>query len=1089
MSTPNSGLWSPLTSAIALRIRRARSRREKTNEQQASSEPASKKIKANKTGGKVTMTDRAARGGARKGSGAAASAGADASANASAAAKAAAVKAAGAVGTGTTVAPASVAAKRTSQGKPAAGPANEPNGDVTTAGTTTKAPPTSVTPSATTTSQPPAAAAVTQGDNNNTSASESSAASTPVDINPFLQATSSPSSPAPKQSLPPLNTSLPAASVVPPARSPSASTPISATPSARFNDLRCPTTAAGYPKPSASSAFVGNRRRVSARMHDSGVELARGSARSSMDVSRFPKDSARSSMDKSTASFDSGLTATSADWPTHPYELNTVAELDQLPLGSEVNFRARIETQRQLSKALDFLLFRDQTHSVQGVLSRKEMEMVSWVQKLPAESLVQVNGILKAPPEPVRSATQCGVEVSVQSIHLVNVAHHAAFSNYKPPESLRNRMASRILDLRHPSNQALFRIRSLVTRKFHEVLFDNGFVEINTPKLQPAATESGAAVFKVNYFGRNAFLAQSPQLAKQMSVSADFGRVFEVGPVFRAENSNTHRHLTEYTGLDIEMAIEHDYHEVIDVVDRFLKAVFKAVYSMPEVAVVQTRWPSGEFKYLDETLILDFREGIKMLREDGREVEEEEDLSTPDEIRLGQLVREKYGTDYYVLDKFPASARPFYTHKDPEDPRWTRSFDIFIRGQEICSGGQRIHDAEELRANLQAAGMTEDGMEDYMSAFDLGAPPHAGAGLGLERIVAWMLELGDVRYASLFHRDPKSLPERAPGLSHPDADTTKPLPNGQMPPVEKLIANYGDASNTSWLDDRFEIWRHPSGAAVGYVKQDKFAMMTGDPLCDSSQYKEVCAAFVKFVVSELHLVPVWMLVSFEVQKILAQQMGWRTLSCTEEQRVDADKHHNVNGVGAKARRVEREGVKIHEVKADADFIKRADTAIEAWKASRKTKGKQIHMTEVRPWVDMEHRRYFAAEKDGKVLAMVVLAKLSHKHGWQVKWALDFPDSINGAIEVLIEFMLSSVTGQVTFGVGVSEKLTAGEHLHGIRARFLATTYNSIVESLGLRRKAGFRSKFGALGESVYICYPKHGVGLRDLSQIIKFFQD
>lgn len=850
------------------------------------------------------------------------------------------------------------------------------------------------------------------------------------------------------------------------------STPAPSTPATPVTPTSStPTSSATFPLPALHhrSAFVSS---TLARMNDSGVELAKGSARSSMD--------------RSTASLDSGRTSMSADWPTHPYELNTIPQLDKLPLGTEVNFRARISTQRQLSRALDFLLFRDQTHSVQGVLSREHMDMVKWVQKIPPESLVQVNGVLKAPPEPIRSATQACVEVQVESIHVVAAAHNAPFTTYKPPETLRNRMSSRILDLRHPSNQALFRIRSLVARKFRETLDAQAFVEINTPKLQPAATESGAAVFKVNYFGRNAFLAQSPQLAKQMSVSADFGRVFEVGPVFRAENSNTHRHLTEYTGLDIEMAIEHDYHEVIDVIDDFLKAVFKAVYEMPEVAEVQKRWPSGEFKYLDETLILDFREGIRMLRDDGRDVEEE-DLSTPDEMRLGQLVREKYGTDYYVLDRFPANARPFYTHRDPEDPRWTRSFDIFIRGQEICSGGQRIHDAEELRANMRDAGMSEEGMEDYMAAFDLGAPPHAGAGLGLERIIAWMLELGDVRYASLFHRDPKSLPERAPGLTHPEADTTKPDPAGRPPPIEKLIANYGDASNTSWLDDRFDIWRHPSGAAVGYVKQDKFAMITGDPLCDRTQYKEVVSAFVKFVISELRLVPVWMLVSYEVQKILAQQMGWRTLSCTEEQRVDANKHHNTNGGGPKARRVEREGVKIHEVKPDADFMRRADPAIESWKASRK--GKQIHMTEVRPWVDTEHRRYFAAEKDGKVLALVVLAKLSPKHGWQVKWALDFPGSVNGAIEVLIEFTLSSVTGQVTFGVGVSEKLTPGEHLHGIRARFLATTYSSIVDSLGLRRKAGFRSKFGALGEEVYICYPKHGVGLRDLNQIIKFFQD
>ncbi|KAI5463065.1 hypothetical protein BGZ63DRAFT_352126 [Mariannaea sp. PMI_226] len=785
----------------------------------------------------------------------------------------------------------------------------------------------------------------------------------------------------------------------------------------------------------------------------------------------------------SRTSTESTRTTMSQDWPTHPYELNTVTELDTLPIGTEVTFRARIETQRPLSKHLDFLLLRDQTFSVQGVLARDAGNTDF--------SLVQVSGTLKEPPEPIRSATHSCVEVDIETIHLVNAATNLAFTNYKPPETLRNRMSSRILDLRHPANQALFRVRSTVARTFRNTLEDLGFVEINTPKLQPAATESGAAVFPVSYFGRRAFLAQSPQLAKQMSISADFGRVFEVGPVFRAENSNTHRHLTEYTGLDIEMAIEYDYHEVIAILDEFLKATFRAVYSMPEVEVIRKRWPSSEFKWLEQTPIIPFTEGIQMLRDDGRDVEEE-DLSTPDEMRLGQLVREKYGTDYYVLDKFPTNARPFYTAKDPEDPKWTRSFDIFIRGQEICSGGQRIHNADELRASMAVAGMTDDGMEDYLTGFDLGAPPHAGAGLGLERIVAWMLELGDVRYASLFHRDPKSLPEKAPGLPHPEADTTKPHPAGVQPALEKLIANYGDASNTSWLDDRFEIWRHSSGAAIGWVPQEKFAMVTGDPLCDQSQYADVIRDFVKYLVSERRLTPLWMLVSFDVQKILAKELHWRTLSCTEEQRVDTDRRslkaaNQANNLAAKARRVEREGIKIHEVKADADFMSRADPAIEAWKGSRK--GKQVHLTEVRPWVDPEHRRYFAAEKDGKVLSMVVLHKLAPRHGWQVKWALDFPGATNGAIEVLIGHALDSVTGKVTFGAGVSEKLTPGEHLSGLRARFLSATYRSIVDSLGLRRKASFRSKFGALGEEVYICYPKHGVGLRDMQQIIKFFQD
>ncbi|KAH7465243.1 Aspartate--tRNA ligase, cytoplasmic [Fusarium oxysporum f. sp. matthiolae] len=792
----------------------------------------------------------------------------------------------------------------------------------------------------------------------------------------------------------------------------------------------------------------------------------------------------------SRTSLESGRTSMSADWPVHSGEINTISQLDSLPIGTEVTFRARVETQRSLSKVLDFLLLRDQTHSVQGILARDadNADFVKWVRKISPESLVHVCGVLKQPPEPIRSATHSGIEVDICSIHLVNPAQNLPFSNYKPPETLRNRMSSRILDLRHPSNQALFRVGSLVSRTFRNTLEEQGFVEVHTPKLQPAATESGAAVFPVNYFGRRAFLAQSPQLAKQMSISADFGRVFEIGPVFRAENSNTHRHLTEYTGLDLEMAVNTDYHEVIQLIDIFLKEVFKAVYSSREIEIIRKRWPSSEFKWLDETPIIPFSEGIQMLRDDGRDVKEG-DLSTPDEIRLGQLVCEKFGTHYYVLDRFPASARPFYTAKDPEDPKYTRSFDIFIRGQEICSGGQRIHNVEELRANMAVAGVEEDGMEDYLTAFELGAPPHAGAGLGLERIVTWMLELGDVRYASLFHRDPKSLPAKFPGLPHPEADTTKPHSPDHPPALEKLIANYGDASNTSWLDDRFQIWRHETGAAVGWVQQGKFAIITGDPLCDRSQYTEVIRAFVEHITFVLRLTPVWILVSYEVQKILASELRWRSLSCTEEQRVHADKHNasQVSGLAAKARRVEREGIKIHEVKADEDFIRRADPAIVEWKAARK--GKQVHLTEVRPWVDQEHRRYFAAEKDGKVLSLVVLAKLAPRHGWQVKWALDFPGAVNGAIEVLISHALSNVTGQITFGAGVSETLTPGEHLSGLRARFLAAAYRSIVDSLGLRRKSTFRSKFGALGEEVYICYPKHGVALRDFQQIVKFFQD
>lgn len=335
---------------------------------------------------------------------------------------------------------------------------------------------------------------------------------------------------------------------------------------------------------------------------------------------------------------------------------------------------------------------------------------------------------------------------------------------------------------------------------------------------------------------------------------------------------STHQHLTEYTGLDIEMSLKHDYHEVISLIDKFLKATFKAVYEMPDLTQVQRRWAKKPLKWRNETLILDFRQGIEMLREDGREVDDA-DLAEHDEIRLGQLVMDRFDTDYYILDKFPAATRPFYTRGDSEEAEWTNSFDIFIRGREICSGGQRINDAEELRSRLRSLSISEEEMADYLAAFDFGMPPHGGAGLGLERIVTWMLELGDIRYASLFYRDSQSLPDRALRLAHPDADTTKPHEHGSPPPIEKLIANYGDATNTSWLDDRVEIWRHPTGSAVGYVKHGKFAVVMGGPLCDAAQYVDVYESFVSFVQSELKVVPVWMLVSLNFKVASSALLG------------------------------------------------------------------------------------------------------------------------------------------------------------------------------------------------------------------------
>lgn len=803
----------------------------------------------------------------------------------------------------------------------------------------------------------------------------------------------------------------------------------------------------------------------------------------------------------------------------------TVGQLQDTARGTRVSFQGRISTKRSVSKALIFVLLRDQADSVQTIFSNASsaaQDATRQVRKLPAESLIQAEGVLRDAPKPVRSASISDKEVAVESIRIISPARHvASWNTYKPVRTLRNRLASRVLDLRHPANQALFRIEACVMRTFAETLEAKGLVQVKTPKLQPAASESGAASFQVNYFGRKALLAQSPQLAKQMSICADFGGIFEIGPVFRAEDSNTHRHLTEYTGLDLEVAIgtgteRNHYHQAMDLVDDFLKRTFEAVYRMPEVDQARQRWPSERLRWLEKTPVVDFKHGVQLLREDGRDVEELADLSHADEFRLGQLVRERYGTDYYILDRFPAAARPFYTFRDPDSPEYTHSFDVFIRGREVCSGGQRIHDAQALRDSLASSGIPQDELAHYLEAFDLGAPPHAGAGLGLERIVAWLLELGDVRYASLYHRDPKSLPRRKPGLPHPEAATQGGAPHkrtrrstgAELPsspsqrqqhspsplPLAKLIANYGDSSNTSWLDDRFEVWNHPdTGAAVGYVCRGKLAIMTGDPLCDASQYKSTCAAFLRFITKERKLTPIWLLVSRQVQAVLAQDFRWRTFTCVQEQRVGEDRQgpNSTQKAGQKARRTKRAGVKTQEVdvRADAGFVNRVEALLEAWEAEHNKQ--QAHLTKVDLWADQEHRRYFTAEKDHEIQCLVVLARLAPRRGWQIKWALDFPGAVNGAIDSLLAHVLKAVSGPLTFGASPSYTLRPEANLNGILAKLLVAVYEATIRRMGLLSRNSFRDKFGTYGEDLFLCYPRHRTVrlAKNWKRLAKFFQE
>jgi len=324
---------------------------------------------------------------------------------------------------------------------------------------------------------------------------------------------------------------------------------------------------------------------------------------------------------------------------------------------------------------------------------------------------------------------------------------------------MNTRLDNRVFDLRVPTTQAIFKLQSGVAHLFREYLDSKDFIEIHSPKLIGGASEGGSNVFKFKYFNQDACLAQSPQLYKQMCIIADFKRVYEIGPVFRAENSFTSRHLCEFTGLDLEMEIKEHFFEVLDILGELFYFIFKGLNERyaKELEIVNNQYPFEPLILTPEVLKLPWSEGIKLLTENGFKQDINEDLDTENEKALGKLVRDKYKTDFYILYGYPKSARPFYTMPDPKDENFTNSFDAFIRGEEVLSGAQRIHDYDLLLQKIKEKEINPETLSDYLNSFKLGAPAHGGAGIGLERVVKLFIGLGNIKKCVLFPRDPKRL--------------------------------------------------------------------------------------------------------------------------------------------------------------------------------------------------------------------------------------------------------------------------------------------------------------------------------------------
>lgn len=400
-----------------------------------------------------------------------------------------------------------------------------------------------------------------------------------------------------------------------------------------------------------------------------------------------------------------------------------------------------IHRRRQLA-AITFLVIRDRSGLAQVVITDESMRAV--VAELPEESVVRIQGIVVA-----NSSAPGGLELIDPSVtSLSDPAVTPPIELWRPRlrEHMPVKLDNAAVSWRHRSQRAVWQVAAASLSGFRNHLDGTGFTEIHTPKIVASSTESGADVFAVDYFGERAFLAQSPQFYKQALVGA-FERVYEVGPVFRAEPHETARHLAEYVSLDAELGFIEDHRDVLDVLNGTLQSMLDSIRTTASEALELT---GGALPRLPHAMpILHFRDALKIVGADP----DEPDLAPEHERVLGRWAEEKYDSDFIAIEGYPSKKRPFYTCPQPDDKRWTNSFDVLFRGLELVTGGQRLHNYNDYLHAIEQRGEDPATYASYLAAFRHGMPPHGGFAIGLERWTSRVLGLDNVREATLFPRD------------------------------------------------------------------------------------------------------------------------------------------------------------------------------------------------------------------------------------------------------------------------------------------------------------------------------------------------
>jgi len=402
-----------------------------------------------------------------------------------------------------------------------------------------------------------------------------------------------------------------------------------------------------------------------------------------------------------------------------------------------------------------FLMVSDISGEVQAVVLKNHKEAYELFKKITLESVISVKGLVKSEKQ-----APGGMEIEAKNIEILSLAEPElpipVYEKGEGETSLDKRLDWRFLDLRKSKNALIIKIWTLLEAGFRNYWTDNNYLEIHSPKFMASASESGADVFEVKYFNRKAYLAQSPQFYKQMAMAAGLERVFEVGPVFRAEPSFTSRHATEFIGFDAEISYINSYQDVIkeleETIHRSIVAITKT-YALDIKKHFNRELPVPKLPFPQ----LSMKEAKKILAKLKVPNERDGDLSPEEERQICEYVKEKYHHEFVFITDYPVSVRPFYHMRHKDDQKLTCSFDLLWNGVEITTGAQREHRYEVLVKQAQEKGLDLKGIKFYLDFFKYGCPAHGGYGLGPARMIIKIFNLENVREATYLYRGVKRL--------------------------------------------------------------------------------------------------------------------------------------------------------------------------------------------------------------------------------------------------------------------------------------------------------------------------------------------